>query len=87
MIFGAGYGPMDMRNGTSPYNGPEYYLSKLIGKELANFYGIPDWSYGGVTDAKCLDTQAATEASLSTLLTKKGMAAPPSSWIISCRSW
>ena len=68
MIFGAGYGPMDMRSGTSPYNGPEYYLSKLIGKELANFYGIPDWSYGGVTDAKCLDSQAATEASLSLML-------------------
>ena len=65
VICGVGYGPMDMRQGTSPYNGPEYYLSKLIGRELTRFYGLPDWNYGGVTDAKCLDVQAATEASLS----------------------
>jgi trimethylamine---corrinoid protein Co-methyltransferase len=64
-IMGAGYGPMDFRKGSSPYNGPEYYLSKIINKELSAYYNIPDWSYGGVTDSKMLDAQGASEASLS----------------------
>jgi trimethylamine---corrinoid protein Co-methyltransferase len=64
-IMGAGYGPMDFRKGSSPYNGPEYYLSKIINKELCAYYNIPDWSYGGVTDSKMLDAQGASEASLS----------------------
>jgi trimethylamine---corrinoid protein Co-methyltransferase len=64
-IMGTGYGPMDFRKGTSPYNGPEYYLSKLISKELCTFYNLPDWGYGGLTDAKSLDAQAAAEAALS----------------------
>lgn len=65
VIMGAGYGPMDFRTGSSPYNGPEVYLSKLISKELCAYYKIPDWSYGGVTDSKMLDAQGAAEASLS----------------------
>jgi trimethylamine---corrinoid protein Co-methyltransferase len=64
-IMGVGYGPMDFRKGSSPYNGPEYYLSKLINRELSAFYKIPDWSYGGVTDSKMLDAQGAAEATLS----------------------
>lgn len=64
-IMGVGYGPMDFRKGSSPYNGPEYYLSKLINRELCAYYNLPDWSYGGVTDSKMLDAQGAAEASLS----------------------
>ncbi len=64
-IMGVGYGPMDFKKGTSPYNGPEYYLCKALNKEIASFYGLPDWNYGGLTDAKILDAQAASEAALS----------------------
>ena len=64
-IMGAGYGPMDFRKGSSPYNGPEFYVSKTINKELAAHYGLPDWNYGGCTDAKLLDGQATAEAALS----------------------
>lgn len=64
-IMGVGYGPMDFKLGTSPYNGPEYYMCKVLNKEIAAFYGLPDWSYGGLTDAKILDAQAASEAALS----------------------
>jgi len=63
--MGVGYGPMDFKKGTSPYNGPEYYLCKALNKEIASFYGLPDWNYGGLTDAKILDAQAASEAALS----------------------
>ncbi len=65
LIMGAGYGPMDFRKGSSPYNGPEFYVSKTINKELAAYYGLPDWNYGGCTDAKILDGQATAEAALS----------------------
>ncbi len=65
VIMGAGYGPMDFRKGSSPYNGPEFYVSKTINKELAAYYGLPDWNYGGCTDAKILDGQATAEAALS----------------------
>jgi trimethylamine--corrinoid protein Co-methyltransferase len=65
VIMGAGYGPMDFRKGSSPYNGPEFYVSKTINKELAAYYGLPDWNYGGCTDAKILDGQAMAEAALS----------------------
>jgi trimethylamine---corrinoid protein Co-methyltransferase len=64
-IMGFGYGPMDFRQGTSPYNGPEYYLSKIINKELCIHYNIPDWGVGGTTDSKMLDSQGASEATLS----------------------
>ena len=65
VIMGAGYGPMDFRKASSPYNGPEFYVSKTINKELAAYYGLPDWNYGGLTDAKILDGQATAEAALS----------------------
>jgi trimethylamine--corrinoid protein Co-methyltransferase len=65
VIMGAGYGPMDFRKASSPYNGPEFYVSKTINKELAAYYGLPDWNYGGCTDAKILDGQATAEAALS----------------------
>jgi trimethylamine--corrinoid protein Co-methyltransferase len=65
VIMGAGYGPMDFRKASSPYNGPEFYVSKTINKELAAYYGLPDWNYGGCTDAKLLDGQATAEAALS----------------------
>ena len=64
-IMGVGYGPMDFKIGTSPYNGPEYYLCKAMNKEVAEYYGLPDWNYGGLTDAKIMDAQAASEAALS----------------------
>jgi len=65
VIMGAGYGPMDFRKASSPYNGPEFYVSKAVNRELADYYGLPDWNYGGCTDAKILDGQATAEAALS----------------------
>jgi trimethylamine--corrinoid protein Co-methyltransferase len=40
-------------------------VSKTINKELAAYYGLQDWNYGGCTDAKILDGQATAEAALS----------------------
>jgi trimethylamine--corrinoid protein Co-methyltransferase len=65
VIYSAGAGPMDMRTGTTPYNAPEAYLGELVARELSAFYGLPNFSYGGLSDAKTLDQQAAAEAALS----------------------
>jgi len=41
------------------------YLIQIAVKETSSYYGLPDFSYGGFTDAKVLDQQAAMEAGFS----------------------
>lgn len=65
MIYNGGSGPMDMRASTTPYNAPESFLGEMTGKAMAEFYGMPNYSYGGLTDAKLFDEQAGAEAALS----------------------
>jgi trimethylamine--corrinoid protein Co-methyltransferase len=65
VIFNAGGGPMDMRAGSTPYNAPESYLGEMAGRAMGQFYGMPNYSYGGLTDSKLLDEQAGAEAALS----------------------
>ena len=56
---------MDMRDSTTPYNAPESYLGEMSGRAMAEYYGMPNYSYGGLTDSKLLDEQAGVEAALS----------------------
>ena len=65
VIFNLGGGPMDMRTSGTPYNAPESFLGEMAGAAMAEFYGMPNYSYGGLTDSKLLDEQAGTEAALS----------------------
>jgi trimethylamine--corrinoid protein Co-methyltransferase len=65
VIYNAGGGPMDMRAGSTPYNAPESYLGEMAGRAMGQFYGMPNYSYGGLTDSKLLDEQAGAEAALS----------------------
>jgi trimethylamine--corrinoid protein Co-methyltransferase len=65
VIYNGGGGPMDMKASTTPYNAPESYLGEMTGKAMADFYGMPNYSYGGLTDAKLFDEQAGVEAALS----------------------
>jgi trimethylamine--corrinoid protein Co-methyltransferase len=65
VIFNAGGGPMDMRAGSTPYNAPESFLGEMAGRAMGEFYGLPNYSYGGLTDSKLLDEQAGAEAALS----------------------
>jgi len=67
VIYGGGISPMDMHTTVSMYGGPEFYLSQIALKEIASYYGFPDFNIGGCTDAKVLDQQAAIEASFSLL--------------------
>lgn len=69
IIYGGASSPMDMRTGKYIYMGPECKLSHIVLKEIASYYGLPNFSTGGCTDSKVLDQQAAIEASQSVLLT------------------
>jgi trimethylamine--corrinoid protein Co-methyltransferase len=65
VIYNAGGGPMDMRASSTPYSAPESFLGEMAGRAMADFYGMPNFSYGGLSDSKLLDEQAGAEAALS----------------------
>ncbi|MBW1713747.1 MAG: trimethylamine methyltransferase family protein, partial [Deltaproteobacteria bacterium] len=65
VVYGGGISPMDMKTSVSYYGGLENFLSHLAMMEMADFYGLPDFNTGGVSDAKALDHQAAIDYSLT----------------------
>jgi trimethylamine--corrinoid protein Co-methyltransferase len=62
---GWGASALDMRTTLSPYVEPE---KQFIAQDLAHYYGLPMFAFGGCSDSKVLDQQAGIEAGL-TLLT------------------
>jgi trimethylamine--corrinoid protein Co-methyltransferase len=72
ILYGGGGTPMDMKTSVNIYGGPEAFLVHVANKEMATYYGLPDFNTGGCSDAKVLDPQAGAEASLS--LMQAGMA-------------
>jgi len=67
VITGGGSAPLDMKTSVYMYVGPEAWLCNIALKELAVFYGLPDFNTGGCSDAKVLDQQAAHEVGFSIL--------------------
>lgn len=65
ILYGGGGTPMDMKTAVNIYGGPEAFLVHVANKEIATFYGLPDFNTGGCSDAKILDQQAGAEAALS----------------------
>ena len=59
---------LDMRLATDPYVTPECFLALQAAIDMARHYGIPSWSYSGVSDSKMLDEQQAADAALTTML-------------------
>lgn len=55
--------PMDMRTLVTPYADPQ----RGIFQAVARLYGLPAFGWGGVSDAKEVDQQAAAEAALTLL--------------------
>ena len=62
ILYGGGGTPMDMKTAVNIYCGPEAFLIHVANKELATFYGLPDFNTGGCSDSKILDQQAGAEA-------------------------
>ena len=67
-LFGIGPAVLDMATAQSSYNSPEYLMAYLGAIEMARFLDLPNWGYGGTTDAQVVDAQAGMEASELTLL-------------------
>jgi len=64
-VYGVGAGAMDMRTMTDPYCAPEAILAQQVHLDLVRHYGLPSFSYAGMSDSKVLDEQWAADAALS----------------------
>jgi len=67
-VYGTAFGVLDMALTVETYAAPEQLLSDHVGCELAEFYGLPSFYYGAVSDSKVLDPQWAAESALTALL-------------------
>lgn len=69
-VYGAGPHHFDMKNMQICYGSPEFQLTKTAVAELGRHYGMPTWGYAGCSDAKAMDEQAATEATMSVMMAR-----------------
>jgi trimethylamine--corrinoid protein Co-methyltransferase len=56
---------LDMKTTIVSYGSPEWSLGMAACTDLARYYGLPVWGFGGATDSKLVDTQAGIEATFS----------------------
>ena len=54
-----------MSTSVCSYGGPDAYQNYIMVRELAAFYDLPDFNYGGYSESKTIDMQAAAETALS----------------------
>lgn len=64
-LYGHGVHHLDMKEMISVYGAPEFQLARVLAAEMGRFYGLPVWGYGGHTDSKLVDGQAAADAQFS----------------------
>lgn len=65
VIYGGCSGPIDMSTSVCSYGGPDAYQNYIMVRELSAYYNLPDFNYGGYSESKTIDMQAAAEAALS----------------------
>ncbi|MDF1500052.1 MAG: trimethylamine methyltransferase family protein [Anaerolineales bacterium] len=66
-LYGMNTAALDMKSTIVSYGSPEWNLGMGAWTELARFYNLPVWGYGGASDSKVVDTQAGIEATFSIL--------------------
>ncbi len=67
-VYGAGCDTLDMRTMVNPYVSPEWSMGCQAGCDLARFYSLPSFSYGGYSDAKMLDEQWSAETAMTAVM-------------------
>lgn len=67
-VYGCGLHHMDMRTTISVYNAPEWMLARAAVADMARFYQLPHFGYGGHTDSNLMDEQAAADATSTIML-------------------
>lgn len=68
LIFGIGPLVLDLVSMQSSYSAIEFFMGHTAQIELARWLDVPNWAYGGMTDAHSLDGQAGLEIAEVTLL-------------------
>lgn len=64
-LYGHGVHHLDMKEMISVYGAPEFQLARVLAAEMGRFYKLPVWGYGGHSDSKVVDGQAAADAQFS----------------------
>ncbi len=64
-LYGMNTAALDMKTTIVSYGSPDWSLGMGAWAELARFYNLPVWGYGGATDSKVVDAQAGLEATFS----------------------
>ncbi len=64
-LYGMNTAALDMKTTIVSYGSPEWSLGMSAWAELARYYNLPVWGYGGATDSKVVDAQAGIEATFS----------------------
>ncbi len=67
-LMGIGAAVLDMATSQCSYNAPEYMMAYMTMVEMSNYLDIPNWGYGGTSDAQIPDQQAAYEAGLEAFM-------------------
>ena len=66
-VYGCGLDALNMRSMVAAYCLPESLLGLQAMSDLGRFYGLPTFSYAGMSDSKTLDEQWALEAALTAM--------------------
>jgi trimethylamine--corrinoid protein Co-methyltransferase len=64
-LYGFNTAALDMRTTIVCYGSPEWSLGMAACNDLARYYNLPVWGYGGATDSKIVDTQTGIEYTFS----------------------
>lgn len=70
IIIGGGATPMDMKYSTTLYGAPETSMNYAVMTQLAQFYGLPNFTEAGCVNAPLPDIQAGVEAAMSIMMTQ-----------------
>jgi trimethylamine--corrinoid protein Co-methyltransferase len=64
-LYGYNAATLDMKTSIVSYGCPEWSMSMMAGSDLARFYGLPAWGFGGASDSNKVDAQFGAEATFS----------------------
>ncbi|MFC1558020.1 trimethylamine methyltransferase family protein [candidate division KSB1 bacterium] len=67
-IYGGAVLPMDMATSLMSYTTPEFLLATSAFTDMARYYRLPMFSFGGCTDSNIFDQQASLEGTLWTMI-------------------
>lgn len=68
IIIGGGATPLDMKTTVTLYGAPETSMNYAVMTQLAQFYGLPNFTEAGCVNAPLPDIQAGIEAAMSIMM-------------------